>query len=508
MDDLFHIFFLGAEQPGWRDLLGEVGVTHLGMSYSSLQRRLPKKKAWTVADNFADGTVVLLDSGGHAANKKPESKTKGEWEAYGEEYGLFIEGNIDRLALVTEFDCRALGRRWIDQQRELFYDHLPREKFAPVWHPDQGTQMLDELAQRYPNIAVSPEGLNEARNAAATLNGVVLKYGTHLHGLAMTKPEEMRAIRFGSVSSTSWLSPMQYGDTIVWDGTRLRRYPVRYKEQARRRHKMLFERAGYDAEAILSDDPNEVARFTAWSWLQMEQSVQRRRNRPLDVVSGADADEEPFEDLASVTDLQDRAEGSNAEVAHRGVADPVPHERQALQLQRRDEDGYEPLPVLGVRQGEDGKVVKFVTGRAMRFCDSCYIADKCPRFKEGADCAYHLPVSVRSKEERIALLDGMIEMQTERIYEMRFFEQAQGGYADANLDQLMKRLTDLMKAKKEIEEEGAYLRMNLEARAAGGAMSRIFGDLGDTSQFKQLPPGEQMLPEDTDRILDAQLVDE
>jgi hypothetical protein len=38
--------------------------------------------------------------------------------------------------------------------------------------------------------------------------------------VALTKPDVLRVLPFNSAASTSWLSPAQFGDTIVWDGQR------------------------------------------------------------------------------------------------------------------------------------------------------------------------------------------------------------------------------------------------------------------------------------------------
>ena len=527
----FSLYFLGAEQKGWRDLLWHEGVEHMGLSFAQLSRRMPKKKPWLVADNFPEGVNVLLDSGGYSANKQPAKHTQGEWKSYADEYSLFVEGNIDALTIVTEFDCLALGPDWIHQQREQFYDHLPREKFCPVWHHEWGMTELERLAETYERIAIPEEALRTGRNIAPRLNAMVHSTGVKLHGLAMTKTDEMRGVLFESVSSTSWLSPMQYGDTIVWDGSRLRRYPVRYKEQARKRHRMLFERAGFNAEAIVNDsDANEVARFTVWSWLQLEDSVQRRRTggSPFAALSGADDIEEPFEDLGDEGDSNSpdtEATGRNAEKRGRGVADPHNRVRNAAQLKERSDDEIQVLPTLGLKpvydkvtevDEETGKTkevevlrthLPLVSTMSLRQCDSCYVAEKCPAYKPEHKCVYNIPVNIKTKEERMAFFDGMIEMQAQRVLEMRLTEQLEGGYADPNLSNEIDRLKSLIAQKEEFEDNRDTLRVSLEARAQSGAISRLFGGIANTEPLHELPPGDQMSEAETNRVLEAKVLD-
>jgi hypothetical protein len=107
------------------------------------------------------------------------------------------------------------------------------------------------------------------------LNGLVADHGVRLHAIAMTKPWAMAEVRWDSVASTSWLSPGQYGDTIVWTGKELKRYPRKYKDEARKRHRTLFTSAGFDAEKIAADDRIEVTRLSIWSWQQLAASLGR-----------------------------------------------------------------------------------------------------------------------------------------------------------------------------------------------------------------------------------------
>jgi hypothetical protein len=103
----FRLFFLGAEQPTHVRLMQDSGIDAMGLSFWSLQKRLPKRKAWLVSERLPSDAHVFLDSGGYSANRAMASIE--EWESYAATYRSFVEANIDAVEMVSEFDCLALG---------------------------------------------------------------------------------------------------------------------------------------------------------------------------------------------------------------------------------------------------------------------------------------------------------------------------------------------------------------------------------------------------------------
>lgn len=103
--------------------------------------------------------------------------------------------------------------------------------------------------------------------------------------------------------------------------------------------------------------------------------------------------------------------------------------------------------------------------------------DKCPAMKPGNDCAYDIPVQIRTTAQLVALQDALLEMQTQRVLLMRMIEQTEGGYADPNLSIEMARLQKMIKDKMEGGKD--RLKLTLEASSGGGQpgmISRIFGN--------------------------------
>src|SRR6202034_1167707 len=146
--------------------------------------------------------------------------------------------------------------------RADFYDDFG-EKFMPVWHAEYGVEELERLAGHYRRVAVLQTALGD-RDLIPVLNLLAARRGTLFHGLAMTKPDIMAAVRWDSVGSTSWISPMQFGATQIWTGSKLQRYPKAYKEKGREENRALIEHLGLDADKIIADDRAEVAKLTLW----------------------------------------------------------------------------------------------------------------------------------------------------------------------------------------------------------------------------------------------------
>lgn len=457
------LFYLGGEQAGWRTMLRDNGIENIGMSYWSWRKRLPRRGVDIGSYGF-DG--VLLESGGYQANSKPEQHTQREWRAYGEEYADFVLEHADDLTLFTEFDCLALGPEYIREQRAEVWSQVDPQKFLPVWHPEQGLPALEELGELYPRVAISEQAITGGGlNITPHLNALARR-GVKLHGIAMTKPSVLRQVAFDTAASTSWLSPMRYGDTLVWDNGSLTRYPMKMKQQARMRHQSLFEREGFNVEKLLADDKDEVTRLSLWSWRQQEQALKAlRSNNEVDEVERVNAG---TPSLAVVTPAGD---GGNAQVARQEVLE-------------RPQDELKQLPMFGSRtvkamnaesrEVEDIEVLE-VRGTSARRCDTCVIKDRCPEFKPATTCAFSIPTSVKTKEQRAAFMTGMIELQAQRVQFMTLVEQVNGGYPDPNLSQEYDRMLKAIQVQADLEDNRDFLKVSIEARGKTGALSRLFG---------------------------------
>lgn len=511
------LYFAGYEVPSHRNILAEIGAQDVALSYMGLRRKIQFARPWIISEkveranlkaNRAENEVnIFLDSGAYTVNKNPLDYTVGDLKDISAHYQEFVTQNVDTVEMVSEFDSMALGREWIEDQRDSFYNHLPEDKFLPLWHPEWGLDYLTEMSSEYRRIGIISTVIG-GRDLTPFLNSIVQEKGTRLHGVAMTQVDEMSNIKWDSVSSTSWISPQQFGDTIVWTGRELKRYPKKYKEQARRRFRTLFEREGFDAEKIANDDSSEVLRLSVWSWQQLVNDIEKKQNRPLAAVptqQGSnymdDSDDSPFVEIEG--DLVDTSTGE----MRKSVSTP------ALLKQRVPT----PLPVLGVttteetvtdpESGEETTVTSTevtIRSESQRKCDTCFLSSKCPAFEPQSTCAYNIPVEVKTKDQFVGVQNSLIEMQVQRVMFMKFAEDQEGGYADPNLSSEMDRLQKMLKTKNDMDQEGFSFK--IEGKSVGGQqgqtgmLARLFGESAQ-QKANQLPAPVQV--EQVVDIIDA-----
>lgn len=474
------LYLAGGEVPSHRKLLNEAQAPHVTLSFLGLRRRVKLARPWLLADKFHENASIFLDSGAYSVNTRSEDYSQRELKDLALSYRAFVETNVDRIEFASEFDALPLGRAWIEEQRDWWTELLGRDKLLVIWHPDWGIDSLRNLASTYARVGVPQTALG-GRNLVPLLNSLVSAYGVKLHGVAMTKVEEMSTVAWHSVASTSWISPQRYGDTIVWTGNELKRYPKGYQERARKRHRTLIERIGLDPGKVEDGDSTEVLRLSLWSWRQLEDSINRHHGegqiqtpeQPAGegvVTAPGNEDTDPFD--ASGLPVVDAPDPETAHpVPTRATREKAPLPVMGLGTRRSkvvQEDGTEEdvdVQVVGVRS------------ESTRVCDNCFLSSKCPMFEPGNSCAYDIPVQIKTRDQFKALQDSLIEMQTQRVYFMRFAEEAEGGYADPNLSSEMDRLSKMIKQKHEIDEGVFSLSMNVKGSGNGpGLLARLFND--------------------------------
>jgi len=462
-------------------LLKESSAQHVGLSFHSLVNRLPKKKQWLVSEKFEPTQEVYLASGGHTFKTK---KTVSQVQDFLDAFEMFVENNAANLALVTECDApMAPVERTVHRTR---MQALLGERFAPVWDPETGARGLEWLAERHGTVGLPSSEVRESPVLSARLVPLANRYGTRWHALDGARPDDLATGRYASAATTAWLSPMRWGETIVWDGTRMVRYQTAMKDQARRRHRSTFRLAGFDADRILGDDHEEISRFTVWSFARLEEAVSRRKPPsapPFSVIQGGG--EAVPEELSTPTTWNNdmgMVEHPPAVVDNTAVVVRNEASRPAVRQVRAT------LPVVSFEKhvakefDEDGNQIQVERnltrkGKAvLRQCDTCFISAACPMFEPGSECAYDLPLEIKTKEQLNAVNYMALEMQVERVAFMRLAEELNGGYADPNLSSEMDRLLRMQEQIKKIEDTSETFKLSVEAKGGAGILSRLLGE--------------------------------
>lgn len=466
---------MGAEVPSNRVLLESTTANHVGFSYwRAVKRGLPKKSDFLLENYFAKDSYIYA----HPGIPKNTKLSEDELESFAAMYELFIANNIDRLTYFTEINSEGVPKVFVEHQRKTAWSEVPPGKFLPVWSPESGLRGLKSMVDTYLDIAISGEAIEADSQLASATRLHAVKDGTRFHALGCAKPDNLRQVKVETASTLSWLSPMMHGETIIWDGTRLVRYPKKMKEQARSRYRHIYEKAGLDADKIFEDDPQEVCRLAVWSYEQFEMKVNRMNN---------DDEDELLRDNSEWREVGQSGETTPAVPDNKGV--------QVRKVEARNPDEMSNLPVFGYKtttEVDDAGVIQERVsiesqGASLRQCDTCFIAANCPAFKPQSMCAFKLPIEVKTKDQLKALLNAIIEMQGQRVAFMRFAEEMNGGYADPNLSQEIDRLYKLVAQMQEMGSSKEFIRMTVERQGSAGVLSSIFGDRAQA--LKELPNG-------------------
>lgn len=484
------------------------------LSYWGLKKRgLPKTKPYLIGEHFYSDMKVWVDSG--AKNADDAGLSEREMEEYAAEYEEFIALNYDRIEGWVEFDSQKWGLHKIQQNRAAFEND---PKMWVVWHDSYGHGKLVEWAEQYNNVAIPHDSIETVTNLSSVTRTLKSKFKVQFHALATAKPDNLRQIPFSTASTLSWISPMRRGETIVWDGTRLMRYPKKMKDQARRRYQRVIAQTGLDYDKFVNDDTKEATRVAVWSYLQLEKTMRNddekeEKKKNFKLIQG---DLPPIEEM-----LVDNSD----DTLHTGLMefDPSGSNNSGSEMRKlepnkivkRDASERTPMPVFGydtkmvVEQDEEGNdvlkeapVVKSDMS-SLRQCNTCFVASNCPAFKPDNDCAFNLPVEVKTKDQLKALLTAIIEMQGQRVAFMRFAEELNGGYSDPNVSQEIDRLFKLVGSMKELEENREFVRITAERSTSGGVLSAIFGDRAQALREMEQPLNET----ETTRIIKDSIED-
>jgi hypothetical protein len=479
---LSKVIFGGVEIPSNRTLLEKSGVQNVMLNYWGLKKRgLPKNKAYLIGEHFLPDMKVWVDSGASQADKSNLSRA--ELEDYAAEYEEFIALNYDRIEGWVEFDSQIMGLPWIKQQRLAFENDT---KLWVVWHEAYGLPVLNQWAEEYQNIALPGATVDAVTALAGVTRSLSQKYQTRFHGLAVAKPDNLRSIPFTTTSTLSWLSPMRNGETIIWDGMKLVRYPKKMKAQARPRYKAMLDRAGLDFKKFVDDDSLESTRVAVWSYLQLEGNMTTNNNPFL----SDNSDDTLYTGLMEMGGTGSNNSGSDMRKVER------------TEVVQRDPNDVVSMPVLGyqvkqVVENENGvdvlkdSVVVSSNVTSLRQCDTCFVASNCPAFKPQNTCAFSLPVEVKTPEQLRALNTALLEMQAQRIMFMRFAEELNGGYADPNVSQEIDRYQKMLKNIKELDENKEFIQITAQRSASQGVLSAIFGDRVQAVKDRQAGLGEE-----------------
>lgn len=472
------VILTGGEKGTYRNLLVAQKVPHIALNVT--QYAIPKTKAVDLKELLGGAEVTVYTSEGDEDVAR---------------YDQFIRDNHEDIAIVigrVDYDGSWLG-----------------EKYYPMWNDPDDLERLAFLCERYGRAAISDKCLNPT--TIKRIKQLQQRWAPTLVAIT-SKVDTLDAVEWSMAVVSSWTSVVRYGETQVWDGHGLRRYSAQKKESARKRHRADIVRLGVDFDAVLEDEVAEVAKLAILSWMAWDQ----HENGAYQPTEDGDEDEFDSNRHGSIAIMGgDSAGGANPVSTPPGIATEG--------IQRRHENEKVLLPGMALEQtvsmgsveGEDADeqyeiaphvdtTIRYASN-GMRNCDSCYLASRCHEYKAHADCAFKLPVELKTKEQMSAALQAMLEMQTSRILFARFAEELEGQGIDPTVSSEIDRLFRLTKEFKDIKDTRDLVRFEMEARGSSGVISRLFGSAaGEKAQALDHSLSMQELDQ---VIIDADVLD-
>ena len=455
------VFFGGAEKGSYRSILLSTGVSRFGLNLTHFP--IPKRKELNLSEMFSGGEVILY------ASENDEDLHR---------YDEFIREHIDHLTYVVgrpDYDGAWMG-----------------EKYVPIWNDPEDMERLTWLCQKYPRVAVSDKAITG--KTVSRISQIAKRWGTALVGLT-SKPDIIERVGWEAVVVVSWSSAIRYGETQVWDGHTLHRYPAQQKESARKRHRADIQKLGVHYESVMEDDVKAVAHLAIQSWRAWEHRV----------FGGYDPssmdDETEFStdsDDQNIVTSGDTPKGISVAPRGSNIVTQVP--------EKRHETGRTLLPVMGIETitsvgthhaDEHGNTIEIdpeqlnvvrYNADPLRQCNHCYLSSRCPQYQENAECAFSLPIEIRTKDQLNSALRALVEMQVGRVMFARFAEELEGQGLDSTLSQEMDRVFAMVEKMRNINDSRDMVRLQVEARGSSGVLSRLFGQKAG-EQARQLPNG-------------------
>jgi hypothetical protein len=410
------LYFSGAEVAAHRTLLTDCGVSRFGFNATNLHRLIKKPEQWSVDGHLPDDAewVLYADQGTTWPMVEP-----------------YLAQDPTMLIGPASWLTKDVGE-------------VP---FVPFWHPGLDTEPnLDMVAL-----------LDDAVKQQRTLRQVLARYsqGTLVGITGASRGVE----RLDVIVSSAWLEVQRHGETQVWSANKLHRYPNTQKAEARQRHAADMERLGVDSALVAADDRNEATKLAVFSWQEWETRHSRRNNLAV---------------LPSSPQASARRHPSNAAVALTNTTPVARHDRilpamvlTSVTSRFKDGTGQDVLE-------ETAALASPTT--SSRMCDTCFLAHNCPAVSPGSACAYAIPIEIRTKDQLQAAMRSMVEMQAQRVLFARFAEELDGQGADATVSSEMDRFFRVLKDMKDISDTRDVMKLQIEARAGGGMLSRLFGD--------------------------------
>lgn len=487
-----YMCFAGMEDKSARDLARRIGQKHILMSYYYLRSKVRTRKAIEeLKEELAWFDTVLIDSGaftfmnsGTSFSNVGENDTEGwlrEIKKYVCEYADFLGKMQGHVTAAFEMDYdTGVG----SEQCWEYYEILAKSgvRILPVYHGDNyslrkdGTPWVEDTpklfeawCKKYDYVAIGSSFFQkpELKSQAQMLLRIAKKHKTRVHGLGVTSYKDITVMPLYSIDSTSWLSGDRFGATFFFQNGRVKSYDKNHKD-VRKRWKSQCDKYDIDFGKLNADDTKEVRAWNAFQWKLFADAMnEQHRNRKMEYWLGTRLEGKMAENLEP---LEERYEEKDIEVVteDEGEDDDFFSKKELIitpEAQLEIDRKAEKLASRGIMSNPNA-IVSSVP------CDGCYLGDRCPYYKENATCQIGLDVTLTSGKDMVALMQTLLEIQTERALRGAFVEKMDGGMINETVSKELDRTMGMMQRVKEMSDN----REEVTITAKGsGILAQIFG---------------------------------
>ena len=469
-----NVIFAGAEKGSHLSLLLASGVTSFAVNLT--QFPIPKRKELVLSDKFKGGDILVYVS---------------ETDLDIHRFDDFIrqhESDLHTIIGMPDYDGEWLG-----------------SKYVPMWNDKDDLERLANLCERGRRVALSDKAITS--KTLPRIKQLQQRWGTEMI-VFTSKVDLIDSGPWHTVVVGSWTSVIRYGETQVWDGHGLRRYPAQQKEAARKRHRSDIIRLGVNYDDVMEDSVDALGMLAIRSWQAWAGEDTLAYDPSGQDNDGLLDDETDTEKDEIVTIGQKDHSGDTGVSTSTSITIVGPKKRHESEKVLLPGVGLEETTVFDSNNASEQEepneaVVEKVTtlastGQLLRQCDSCYLASRCPAFKEESECGFNLPVEIRTKDQLMAAMRIMVEMQATRVLFSRFAEELDGQGLDPALSVEIDRMFTLIEKMRNITESREHLSISMDSRGGAGVLSRLFGSSAG-GQAKQLPNGGYD-QQDTDKL--------
>src|SRR5580765_1831819 len=459
------LFFAGVESLSHLNMLKQFGIQRVAVNVNNLARHTKSYHDWASTDLLGG-----LD-----------------WVAYADTPTCPADPVLELLG-GSQVACEAVAGpvTWAEDTWLKDSDML----FLPIWD-GLNASTLRPLVEDYEGVML-PDSVVDNAVAVRTARAALPPLGTLCALTGRTKGVE----RFDMLISSAWWAVQKHGETQVWTGNRLVRLNSDDKHLKRQRYADAIAALGCNVGAVLADDPTESIRCAVLSWLALEQHV-NVMGKAVVVANPA-----PSGRSISVTATNGVA---NAPAPTRHQA-PVPAALSTLPVMGLDTVTTTYEDDAGNPVTESHSTIE-VNGASSRQCSTCQLSAACPSFSPGSACAYQIPVVIRTRDQRQAVMRALMEIQTQRILMGSFSEQVLGA-PDVQVGKEMDRLFAMIEKAKTIEENTSKLRISVDSTgdpaSSMGVISRLFGETaGYNARILERPMLVDELIEEAEMVEDS-----